>query len=230
MNKNSTYCSLFLSHPTINVANDMVLDNPNIFKKSNMIESIDEIISPNFTLISLNIRSLKRNIDLSKYHISTCNTKPSVICLQEPFDITNANISIPEYRQTHISRKEKKGRGLIIYIKKEITGFQVISDLTFINNDIKSLAVSLSHNNTKFLIVNTYRPPAKLRSSYLANINNLNNISGKAATMKMNNIIVCGDFNINMDSSDNYTSEFLDTILSRGLKPAINTWTRVTQT
>ena len=83
--------------------------------------------------------------------------------------------------------------------------------------------MSLSHNNTKFLIINTYRPPARLKSSYLANINNLNNISGKAATMKMNNIIVCGDFNINMDSSDNYTSEFLDKILSKGIKPAINT-------
>ena len=76
--------------------------------------------------------------------------------------------------------------------------------------------MSPSYNNTTFLIVNTYRPPANLRSSYLANINNLENISDKAATMKMNNTVICGDFNITMASSDNYTSEFLDNILSRG--------------
>ena len=211
----------------------MVLDNPHIFNKSNIIESIDDINNPSFTLISLNIRSLNRNIDLLKYNIN--NTKPSVICLQETWShmtegITNDNISIPEYRQTHISRKDKKGGGLIIYIKEEITDFQVINDLTFINDDIESLAVSLCHNNNKFLIVNTYRPPARLRSSYQANINNLNNIADKANTLKTNKTIVCGDFNIDMASSDNHTSEFLDTILSRGLKPAINTWTRVTQT
>ena len=211
----------------------MVLDNPHIFNKSHIVESIDDINNPSFTLISLNIRSLKRNIDLLKYNIN--NTKPSVICLQETWShmtegITNDNISIPEYRQTHISRKDKKGGGLIIYIKEEITDFQVINDLTFINDDIESLAVSLCHNNNKFLIVNTYRPPARLRSSYQANINNLNNIADKANTLKTNKTIVCGDFNIDMASSDNHTSEFLDTILSRGLKPAINTWTRVTQT
>ena len=71
------------------------------------------------------------------------------------------NINIPDYRQTQICRKEKKGGGLNIYIHKEISDFQVINDLTFINNDVESLAVSLNHNNSKFLIVNTYRPPYK---------------------------------------------------------------------
>lgn len=33
-----------------------------------------------------------------------------------------------------------------------------------------------------------------------------------------------------MATSDNNKTEFLDNILSRGMKPAINTWTRETQT
>ena len=125
---------------------------------------VSNIDSESFTVLHLNIRSMKKNFESFQEFFKDLKFNFSAICLSETWcesvDATkNSNYKLNGYRSFHQIRNERKGGGLCIFLLESYT-YKLRSDLNINSDAIECLCIEILNKHSKNLILNlSYRPP-----------------------------------------------------------------------
>ena len=178
----------------------------------------------------LNISSLSYH-HLELYNlISDMKIKPKIIEISESRlqkskqHITN--ISVPNYVYEHTPTEASKG-GTLLYLDKNLK-YKLRKDLNIYQKGmIESTFIEIINKNEKNMVAGCiYKHPKQTIPDFLDNqlLPLLEKLSNENKQ-----ILIMGDFNINLLNYDNKNTEnFLDTMFSYSYLPFINTLTRVT--
>ena len=103
-----------------------------------------------FSILHLNIRSIKKNFENFKLFLSSFSFDYSIICLSETwlddsFLESQSLYELPNYKSVHQVRNNGKGGGVSIYINEAIN-FKLRSDLSINSTDVESISVELLYN------------------------------------------------------------------------------------
>ena len=208
------------------------LNTPYLFPEDFNSAYENESPSNYFSVLHLNIRSIKKNFENFKMFLNSINFTFSIICFSETWlDETNSTenslYELPNYMSKHQVRSDRRGGRVSIYIHKTFD-FKVWSDLSINNKDIDSISVEISSNKKRNTLVNIlYRPPnGKIEpfENFLNNVFTKTKDSNKA----LHN---AGDFNLNLldHNANRKVYNFLSLIYQNGMIPTINRPTRVTK-
>ena len=198
---------------------------------STLLENVPKK-NTSFSIISFNIRSMKKNFEEFKNFISNFNYEFSIISLTETWcldDQRNESIfKLKNYKSIHQARNgDRNGGGTCLFIHNSLT-FNKRSDLCVNNNDIESLSVEILNANSKNIIVNvTYRQSAGDIKVFEDSFKKL--LSPKKHTNKP--IYLTGDFNLNLlDYNTNAkVKSYLNIMFARSFVPLINKPTRISK-
>mgnify|MGYP001795064481 FL=1 len=186
-----------------------------------------------FSILHLNIRSIKKNFENFKLFLSSFSFDFSIICfsetwLDDSFLESQSLYELPNYKSVHQVRNNGKGGGVSIYINEAIN-FKLRSDLSINSTDVESISVELLYNKKSNTLINVlYRPPKglaepfeKFLSSIFENTNNSNK-----------SFHIAGDFNLNLLDHEHCKriQNFLNLLFENNMIPIINKPTRVTRT
>ena len=175
-------------------------------------------------IMHLNIHYLYSKLDELKILLN--QTKEiDIICLCETFlneEFSNEEVRLENYQ---LFRKDRKtnGGGLVIYVKDSLRCF-LREDLQV--EGVESIWLEVKHKAQKsFLLGYTYRPP----SSNQRWMNDFEEILERVYT-ESKEIILLGDFNLNMLDSNNIVRNWLQFTESVNLTQLVDSPTRVTAT
>ena len=189
-----------------------------------------------FSILSLNIQSL--NAKFSQLQIllkmlSDRNITLSAICLQETWltDDTYINLfSLEGYTPITFPATCSRHTGLIIYLHNSFT-FDV-KQVSFDNKQWEGIFLDISHETfTKNLtLCNIYRPPRPSNTDISLFLENIAPII-ESISKNSNNVVICGDFNIDLLQIDNRLKfgEYFDLFITNGFQSNITLPTRFSQ-
>ena len=157
--------------------------------------------------VHVNIRSCKKNWDAFQMDLTSSNIDWDIIALTEVNLKENelAAYEMLNYEQISVCRKETRGGGVIIYIKKNKFNNIVHESIKIDKND--ALDVTFKFGNDIFNIVVLYRKPASSRIHFIIELKKLLKVKG---TINNLNIIFMGDLNLNILKNTVDTSEKFD--------------------
>ena len=179
------------------------------------LESLEEFKSYRFCeknyILNLNIRSLKKNFEEFKFLIEKLEKTPSIICLTETWLTQKDNpevFNLPGYHPITGKHRDGKRGGIAVYIAESLQYSEVRSV-----TELESLTVEITlHKRVLGLICVVYRTPKSQVQSFL---NQLELLLLQHDSKK--DLILCGDFNINVSSPDKSASSYIDLLGSYGL-------------
>lgn len=189
----------------------------------------------NLSVFSLNCRSLSAHWNDVKHLLSELNFPFDFIGFSEIFSIRkNALFALDGYHQLEYATRPENddGRGGVGLFIKDSFSYIKRHDLSiFIAHVIETIFVEIQLPHKKNIVIgNIYRPNTQPKADINTFCNKLfeiiNIINNENKT-----IILMGDFNIDLLKSDshNKTAEYVQDIISHGLKPTITKPTRVTE-
>ena len=181
-----------------------------------------------FSLLHMNIRSLKKHFDELQLLLDTQNKHPlSIIGLTETWLSSDVNLpyGVSGYDFIVNNRRDRIGGGVALYIS-QCFEFTVLDDLTISDNVLESLFIELSIPQAKNVIIGiVYRPPNTNTGDFLICLADLL----KQPVFVNKQSFIMGDFNIDLLKHDqNLSQEFLEIFLSASFLPLISKPTRVT--
>ena len=153
----------------------------------------------NLSLLHLNIRSLRSNLD--DFHTLLEESKHSfnVMYLTETWlndheFKTNSNYHLPNYEGVHYERKTNKKRGgVLMYIRNDLS-YKIRNDSCISDGDREILTIELLTKSMKNIIVSCYYKPPD--SNWKNHCNHLQKILTNA-TKENKLYFVTGDFKVN---------------------------------
>ena len=215
--------------PDTNFYNNVTIDS----KYYNIDETrifLKTLSKSRFSILSLNIRSLNKNIENLKSMLSELGHEFKIICLTESWckdeDTKVSKFEIDGYKSIHQPRINGLGGGICVFVHKSLNVKQR-KDLNVNCTDCESLSVEIINDKIKNSIVTTmYRPP----ESNLKQFKKLFKTHISKCCNK--NLYVTGDFNINLLNCeiDSNVTQFLNTLFQHNVIPLINKPTRITRT
>ena len=119
--------------------------------------------SDTFSVLHLNIRSLKKNFEDFKELYKTLNLKFSMVCFSETWADDNklendSLIQLPGYNVLHQIRKNRRSGGISIFAQESLS-FKRRQDLGINSEAVKSRSIEISNKKCKDIILHTiYRP------------------------------------------------------------------------
>ena len=182
--------------------------------------------STKLTIFHINSRSLPKNTDNIQSFLKCLNSSPDIITITETWLTDNNKFlhEFPGYHSYHLVRNIRAQGGVSVYVSDNLESEQQ-HDLTLINNDIELNTVKIITKSVKFLVCAIYRPKSKhIEVDEFTNaITTL--LQHKA---KQNNIVLIGDFNINLleHTTHSPTNNFLANIQTLNFVPHISRPTR----
>ena len=183
--------------------------------------------SLNFSLIHSNARSLKTNFENIKSYLLNLGKKNHIIAISESwFDekIDENEYKLDKYDMLYTNRLDKRGGGVVIYVRQNLKFVQRNELCTTISNVLECVTLELLFENDKNVIIScVYRTPGTDLDVFTDYIEEL------LKSLKNKSIYLCGDINIDLFKYDKHhvTKEFMDLLFSYGLYPVINKPTRV---
>ena len=155
-----------------------------------------------FSLLSFNIRSMRRNFTSFLSFLSGLMINLSIIVLVETWLDGNIDhaYSIDGYNELSLHRN-RNGGGIKIYIDDKFQS-RVLDNLTFVNDIIEVLTICVFCSRFKFYICSIYKPPSSSIVSFIEILQN-NLLSEFPVGSK---VILCGDLNINLYNPMDLTS------------------------
>ena len=115
------------------------------------------IFDNNFSIINLNIRSIKFKLDEPDVWLTNLNGKPNAICLSETWCQTTSPIaSLPGYNVVSLPHLNRKGGGVCIYISNHVRFTVVNMPVKFFT--FEHLAILIEINTKQVLCVTVYNP------------------------------------------------------------------------
>ena len=174
--------------------------------------------------MTLNCRSLRGKVTELKVLLD--NQKVNIALLQETW-LTTGDLSVYAelkengFRVVKLERSDKRGGGLAILIKQDITK-NVIPCHEFEYEDFENCCCFITIGKTKISIVNIYRPPNKSKPRFLIQFEKF--LSSLLEREGM--LVMAGDFNIDLSVDDNTKRDFSSILEKYGLIQLITRPTR----
>lgn len=171
-----------------------------------------------------NVQYISNKVDLVNDFID--EIRPEVICISEhglkTVEISQLNLHKEYKLVSSFCRPKKKGGGVAIYGKNSIK-MEQINVTEFCEESFEVAAGMIKQENGKMIVICVYRPPKSKLEDFLVKLRDLiENIRPEE------NVVIAGDFNIDLDVIDKNSTNFLDVMKSGGLRPTIFEPTRVT--
>jgi len=181
--------------------------------------------------IHINCRSIKKNFREFVSLIELLSKPLSVIAVTETWlNSQNENTySIPGYKFTSLSRTEKTGGGVGIFINTHFS-FVLRPDLNRMTSYIECLFIEITQPGKASLLVGcVYRPPNSDLDLFNSEILLL---LSKIDCGKKKIALLAGDFNLDLIKQDRHapTAEFLNNLASYSFLPVIHHPTRISDT
>ena len=113
-----------------------------------------------FSILHLNIQSIKKSFEKFKLFLSSLDCSFSVICFSETWfdDLDHSAYDFPNYISKHQVRSDRRGGGVSICIHSSIK-FKERPDFSIISKDIETLTLEILSDKTRNILVNVlYRP------------------------------------------------------------------------
>ena len=161
-----------------------------------------------FKIIFWNTRSVLKKIDGVRDKIHTY--LPNILAITESWlkpnlpnsiiDITGYNIHRQDRILANRAGKEKRGGGLLLYIRNDIIYDSIVGDTFNITNmDIEITTLSIRRPHTrKMILILVYRPP---NGNIVHAIEYLNNLVKFIPNLDTLDLVIGGDFNIDFSRS-----------------------------
>lgn len=178
-----------------------------------------------FTVLHFNARSLLHKKDHIEMLLHTTKLSPDVIAVSETWETDNTTdlINFPDYNKISKYRTGNiKGGGVALFLKKSIDYSVIKSDHKLFESVIVEIK-AVQRSTT--IIAALYRPPGgnltDFNNEYEAMLNKLTHNNNK-------NIILAGDFNINLLNHEVHaaTDNFLNVMYAHKILPTIKRPTR----
>lgn len=181
-----------------------------------------DISNSHLSIIHVNIRSVRRNFSILESFLSFHNFAYDIICITETWLTQNVDtFNLDNYRKFCLYRNSHGG-GIMIFLKNCFT-VNIITDMTYISNEVEILSLSISNNSINFNLACIYRPPSQSLDTF-----NFNLSDRILPYFNSSNTFVCGDFNANLfnPSGLHLINNFISTFLSHNYFLLINLPTR----
>ena len=187
--------------------------------------------SKELTMMTFNIRSIKKNFKNFTNLLSRIQCKLHVICLTESWLGELDNIEDFKLDGYHKPLYQNRlgymhGGGVITYIHTDITKHKYSKNLSFVDQFNHCLATEVTINNKNTTFLNVYRSPNGLNNTFPDQFESI--------IEKANSSIcyVLGDFNYNLLNIDKHvpTEDYYNMLISSSFKPLILKPTRITET
>ena len=184
-----------------------------------------------FSVLHLNIRSLRENFEDFKVLYKTLNLKFSIACFSETWVDENklendSLIQLPGYNVLHQIRKNRRGGEISMFVHESLS-FKRRQDLGINSEAMESFSIEILNKRFKNIILNTiYRP---LNGDIETCENYFKNLFANNDTVNKH-IILEGDFNLNVLDFENNkkVQNFINLMFPYGMIPTINKPMRVT--
>ena len=184
-----------------------------------------------FSVLYLNVRSLRKNIEDFKELYKTLNLKFSIVCFSETWADDNKLesdylIQLPGYNVLHQIGKNRRGRGISIFVHESLS-LKRRQDLGTNSEAVESLSIEILNKKCKNTILKTiYRSP---NGDIETCENYFKNLFAKNGTVNKH-IVLAGDFNLKvLDFGNNKkVQNFIKLMFCYGMIPTINKRTRLT--
>ena len=177
-----------------------------------------------FQIFHLNTRSVRKHYAELDALIAGLESPPCSICLTETWlnDNDDPNMfKLKNYRYCISKPRSGRGGGIMVQMNHEVT---LIEQLDCKLDESLLLNVRIKKQNLVLLII--YSPP---RADKIAFVELLDHVLEHLST-EYEQVIVCGDFNINTLKNDMLQSNCRNTIKANGFDMYINTPTRISET
>ena len=127
--------------------------------------------SNELTMMTFNIRSIKKNFNNFEQLLSRFKSKIHIICLTETWLKESDNIKDFEIEGYHTPQMQNRsdnlhGGGVMTYIHKDIQNHKTVKTLSFNDNFNNCLATEIQINNKNITILNIYRSPNNLNETF----------------------------------------------------------------
>ena len=165
--------------------------------------SYAHILSSGLSIMHLNIQSLRPKLDILEVEAQLCD----ILVFTETWlsaRVQNNDLDIPNYSLPfHCNREGKLGGGVAIYVRNGIHAVER-QDLTI--QGLEALWLEIKINNRKLIVGGIYRPPNANNNCWLL----LEQSIVQAFNTNCDNLLVAGDFNVNIQpSSSNKMSRLI---------------------
>ena len=172
------------------------------------------------TFLNYNIRSFNANFD-SFICIFEENNIPDIIVLTETWFNSNTVQDIVNYNAYHTVRETARSGGVSIFVK-DTYQVNLIPELCICNDAIEICGVQLYISGTAMIILGIYRPHSNSIDSFIIALNEV--LHNTLANNK--NVILLGDFNINLLHNIPPIDNFINNLNSYYFIPIITKPTR----
>lgn len=184
------------------------------------LNSYAALTNSGLSIMNLNIQSLKPKLD-----ILTVEAQPyDILVLTETWlsnKISDEDVELPNFKKPfRYDRNDRLGGGVAIYVRDTLHAIQR-NDLDV--NGVEAVWVEIHVCQRKLLVGGIYRPPNSNNTQWL----NMEHSLDQAFNQHVDNILVAGDFNINISlNSSNKMCRLIDSLNSEQL---INSPTHFTE-
>lgn len=192
-------------------------------------DDMTEIVN-SFTVLSLNIRSIPKNLQLFiDLYLSDSKRPIDIMGFQETRLDNNISslYNLPGYKSYNQCRN-RDGGGVSLYVS-DVYSSSLILDLCCTDQSLECVAVEISYPNGNYFCASIYRPPKGNIPNFIEKLNNmLCFISQKS----YKNIYIFGDWNIDLlkHKTNSINNEFVTLMYSNYCFPLITKPTRVCET
>jgi len=213
-------------YPNLNTGSESKNYTSNEFNELNINSKND------LKILNWNIRSLSAHFDELLAFLGCIKYEFDVISITESW-LNEANqhlFKIDGYEAFHSLRPaNKRGGGVTVYVKSSLKA-KCVKDTKISNDHIESLFLDIEVTKSKSMFLGSvYRPPSGNTDDF---VNKLIDMIRPINVKRPNEMIVCGDFNVNMLDleNDNPAINLVTTMNSLSFLPTITVPTRNTNT
>ena len=192
-------------------------------------DTIKVTSTKDLAMMTLNIRSIRKNFNSFTELLTRMKSKIHIICLTETWLGPLDNIEDFELEGYYSPLYQNRtgnfcGGGVITYIHKDVTKFKYVKNLSFVDSFNHCLATEISINNKVSTFLNVYRSPNNLNVSFT------DLFCSVIEKIKSTRCYVLGDTNYNLINLDKHhlTEEYYNNLVSASFKPLIWKPTRIT--
>ena len=194
---------------------------------NSFIQHKDKILT-GFSVVHINIQSLKAKYELLEGFLTEIDNIDA-LCLTETW-LTNNNFhcyGLTGYKHIFSIRNSRNG-GTSIFVKSDIDFIirediksKVYKDYTF---EITIIEIK-NKNNETFLLACVYRTPDSPLNDFITHLD----ILLEMATTEKKQLLIAGDYNVDLLRTNSSTKEFVTTLVTSNFKHLIQQPTRKTK-
>ena len=200
--------------------NDEIVKNSKGHIYLNDSEIKSNICKSQYSILSVNIRSLTKNIEDLKVTVKKLNT--NIIACQEIWNPHNGFVKIEGYKEILKPRQNgKRGGGLGLYIKTDLNykNLEKLNELNIEKIEVQGIVITSTKGETQ--IINIYRPPDTDIKTSMKELNEVFKLADKKT-------IIIGDLNIDLSKCNNISRTYENELQKHNLIQKVNSYTRIT--